>query len=355
MPERADAIVVGAGVVGLFTALELAARGLQPGVLEALPGPGLGVTSASANVIHVAQPPFRGLRFETALEGNRAYRRLRGLLGFRMLEARAVLAARGPHARLLAWLAWRLLRSRLPPWASPRLAGWRTLSEVEPAISDGVGWGVVLDGYAVVDPLEVAAALARELESRGGWVEYNTRVEAAGCRGPVRVEAGGSEYRASVLVNAAGLGAGRVAGLCGHSAPAVRPIRGVMTLHSRPRVRAILAWIPARPRAETKGGGVIPQLDGSTLLGPTYPGAAPEGGEAGALASRFQGLLAEGLPPPSRVVSGYRPAAGDREFHVYAREAAVHLVGIESPGLTAAPALARIAAEKAARIAGGAK
>ena len=73
-----DVVVVGAGIVGLFTAYELAKAGYGVAVVEREEGPGRGVTSRQANVIHVVQMPFGTLRSRLCIEGNRHSSRWRG-------------------------------------------------------------------------------------------------------------------------------------------------------------------------------------------------------------------------------------------------------------------------------------
>ncbi len=51
MTETADALVVGAGVIGASTALELAKTGRRVVVVDMLPGPGQGSTSASSTIV----------------------------------------------------------------------------------------------------------------------------------------------------------------------------------------------------------------------------------------------------------------------------------------------------------------
>ena len=50
--DRVDAVVVGAGVIGLAMGRALAARGLEPLVLEATGGIGNGISSRNSEVIH---------------------------------------------------------------------------------------------------------------------------------------------------------------------------------------------------------------------------------------------------------------------------------------------------------------
>lgn len=353
MRDPFDAVVIGAGVVGLFTAYELATRGLSVAVVEKMEKPGLGVTSKSANVIHVIQPPLYGAKHRLAVEGNRLYDEYSDLLGFKVNRLKALLAVTGPSPRAAAWLAWRLLKARLPSWASPRLMRWREASEIEPALAPATDWFIAVDGYGVVDPAEVVASLERALRKQGA--SFNLNAEAEGLekssKGVVVRLSDGTRLDARVVVNAAGLEAATVASWAGDRYE-VKPIPGMMTIHSRPKLKTIVSSIRIPPRRGTKGGGAIPQVDGRLLLGPTYsPEGRPE--DPSVLVGRFQLLLEPEIGDVEEVIVGDRPAAADRKFHIeYSKTYGVrliHLVGIESPGLTAAPAIARIVASMASR------
>ncbi|ANY09380.1 NAD(P)/FAD-dependent oxidoreductase [Pseudonocardia sp. HH130630-07] len=61
MTLTADAVVVGAGVIGSSTALELSRAGLRVVVVDRLPGPGQGSTSASSAVVRFNYSTFPGV------------------------------------------------------------------------------------------------------------------------------------------------------------------------------------------------------------------------------------------------------------------------------------------------------
>ncbi len=348
---RADVAVIGAGVVGLFAAWELARRGLAVAVVEAERAPGLGVTSRQANVVHVIQPPPWSLRWRLCLEGNRLYHEMvAGELGVRLRRTQLLLVAttRAGVARALALLP--ALRALLPRRHWPQLLSGRELRSVEPSLSESVRAGLRVPGYAVVDWRELVSRLARALDEAGAEQLYGSRVVGArASRDGVELEtSSGITLRARAVVNAAGLYSDRVAAMLGDPRYRIVPRKGVIAVYPGRLAESIVAAVEAPRGRETKGGAVVPQLDGTTFVGPTLSPAAgredysysPRDLEV--LRSRFQPLLAEPLGRPSRVVVGIRPSTprGDFIIEVGRRAPAVHLVGIESPGLTAAPAIA---------------
>ncbi len=341
--ERADLVVVGAGVVGLFTALEAAGRGLQPLVLEA-EGPGAGASARNAGVLHLLQPPPGRLRRRLAVLGARLYRRWAGRLGLEILETRLLILA---TSRLEALLLRPVLAAArlLAPGVRAYIASRRRVLELEPLASPDNHGAVVVEGYGVVEPRRLVAALAGEVE-RLGALEAGTRVVGLRCSGDTvtALTSGGGEVRARFLVNAAGAGALELARMTGVDWVRVELKPGTMELYRGPRLGSILARIPRS--SETKGGAVIPWPQG-VLFGPDLresPGEPPP--PPGGVAARYLRLLAE--PPRGLLerIEGLRTVAKPRDFHVVRPPGCsrvVHLLGIESPGLTAAPALARLA------------
>ncbi|BAA79264.2 putative oxidoreductase [Aeropyrum pernix K1] len=356
--DRFDTVVVGAGVVGLFTAIQLAWRGYSVAVVEELDRVMGGVSSRSANVIHVLQTPFSSLKSRLCVEGNRLHFVLSRELGYSIVEAPLILAYSEEYKAPLAATVSRLL-PRLVPKPSADDAGPEIrfehlrgprLRDLEPGLSDRVKGGVVVYGYGVVDYRSLASSLERRVKRLGELFLSSPlrRVEERG--GYILLHAGEATLAAKAVVNAAGLMSHVVARLFADKVPSQTPLKGVMSIHRGPRLRSIVAPLELR-RGETKGGGAIPQSDGSLLLGPNNAGPTKLGDESytkedlDGLRSRFQPLLAEPVGEPYRVVVGLRPVAPGRDFKVArGKGSVVHMVGIESPGLTAAPSLAAVAA-----------
>ncbi len=329
---RGRVAVVGAGVVGLFTALALSASGFEVTVYEA-ERPGAGASTRNANVIHRIQPPPGRLRRRYALLGSRLHRVYSRILGYKIMSLPLVVAA----TNSVEEVALRLL-----PMALRRLYGVDAVivrgdraRDVEPALSDKIRAAMVVEGYGVVDSGEVIERLLRELEASGVGV-VPARVEALE-PGPAVVLEDGSRVRYDYVVNSAGAEAARLASTLGDRFN-VRLVPGLMAVYRGPRFRSIVSRLPT---ARSKGGAIIPQLDGSVIVGPTFGVVGDEG--LAELRSRFGGLTSIELGEPHSTIVGLR-AVSDRRDFIIARSRreprVIHLVGIESPGLTAAPAIA---------------
>lgn len=352
---RFDIAIVGAGIVGLFTAYMVAEQlGYTIVVLEKEKEPGMGVSARSANVIHVLQPPFNSLKSKLCLRGNMLYHRLAPELGFRVERTRTILATTKHSMKPIAWMLARILHRMLGRSYPVYYAPGRNVRDLEPEASDRIVAGVVIEGYGIVDYAELINALTRRVRENTELLleAYVERIDTGSDNTVLHTSMG--EVKARVVVNAAGLYADDIARSASEPFYSIKPLKGVMSIHDSPRLRNILAPLEISKK-ETKGGGAIPQANGSLLLGPNNAGIvssktdetySPE--DLDWLRNRFQPLLSREIPLPRRIVVGLRPTVEERDFIIeWSRRGApiIHLVGIESPGLTAAPAIAEIVVE----------
>jgi glycerol-3-phosphate dehydrogenase len=208
----------------------------------------------------------------------------------------------------------------------------------------------LVDGYGTVDVIGLVAALKAASENQGTRFLFGRKVTSAKLSGGT-TELGTTlgAVRARLVINAAGLYSDEVAGLLGKSLGRLEPGLGVMAVYSGLDLRCIIAPLPLSIGSRTKGGAIIPATDGTTIVGPTLrvasskEDATPTADDVALLRAKFRPLLkSEGNL--LKVYTGMRPLSPTRDFIVdFDRQRmVVNLVGIESPGLTAAPALAEM-------------
>ncbi len=358
-------VVIGAGVVGLAVAAELSRRGQAPLVLERHGGPGRECSSRNSEVIHAGlyYPPG-SLKAELCVEGReRLYRRCKQLEIPHRKTGKFVVAVEDGELRTLEET---LARGQRNGAGDLRLVGERELRQHEPRVrAKGALWSPetgIVDAHALMSSYEA------ELERAGGRVVYETSVIALERAGEGwRLEtshAQGERYalEADLIVNAAGLDADRVARLAGVDVDGLglrhHPCKGDY-FSVAPSLGALTRHL-VYPVPVPGGLGIHVTLDlgGRFRLGPDVEwiespryDVDPRKAHAFATAAAryLPELRAEHLAPDFAGIRPklQRPGEAFRDFHV-GRElpGLFNLLGIESPGLTAAEAIAARVAEQ---------
>jgi glycerol-3-phosphate dehydrogenase len=349
-----DVAVIGAGIVGLTIAYRLSNLDKRVLVIEKDTEPGRGITSGQANVIHVIQLPFGSLKSKLARKGNAMYDDLCRELGVKLNRLPSLLVVRGWLRLPVLFFVYIYLKLELRGEFKVELMRGGNLRKIEPLLENGISGGIVVNGYGTVDVQSLVLKLKEAAEERGIIFRFGT--ELSSCRqegeGTLLGTAAG-DVKATFVVNAAGLYSDDVAGMLGRDLGRLEPGLGVMAVYSGLDLKAIVAPLPLSVGSRTKGGAIIPATDGTTIIGPTLRVArskeeheyAEEDVEL--LRSKFRPLLKE-EGKLVRVYTGIRPLSPTRDFIIDfdAGKKVVNLVGIESPGLTAAPAIAELVVEK---------
>ena len=204
VPESCDAVVIGAGVVGLAVARELALAGREALVLERHDRIGAETSSRHSEVIHAGiYYPTGSLKARTCVRGKALlyeYCRTRGVP-----HARIGQDHRG-HLRESLRRPARLSRAGAGEWSGGNCrcstpGQWRCL---EPAVRC-LG-GIYSESTGIVDSHALMLSLQGDLEAHGGVVSLCTEVTALRRHGDrVGVRCGDYELSAATVVNSAGL------------------------------------------------------------------------------------------------------------------------------------------------------
>lgn len=357
MTESVDAVVVGAGVVGLAVARALALRGRDVLVLEAAEAIGTGTSARNSEVIHAGIHYAAGsLKARLCVRG--------GALLYAYCEARGV-----PHRRCGKLIVatsdaqCAALDGIAAHAAANGVALQRLSAEEARALEPALACVAALSspGTGIVDSHAFMLALQGDIELAGGLVALRSPVHGMRVErdGAIVLDAGeGSALRARTVVNAAGLGAQalarRTAGLDARHVPPAHYAKGsYFTLAGRAPFGRLIYPVP-----EAAGLGVHLTLDlgGQARFGPDVQWVErpddltvdPARGDAFyAEVRRYWPGLRDGALAPG--YAGMRPkiqGPGEpaRDFLVqgpaeHGVAGLVNLFGIESPGLTSALAL----------------
>ena len=271
-PRECDVVVVGAGILGLASARELALRhdGIRIAVLEREGSIAAHQTGRTSGVIHAGIYYRPGsLKARLCVAGARElyeYCEERGIHAER--SGKLIVATDETELDPLAELERRGHENEVPGLRRIETAEIR---EIEPHAT-GVA-ALHSPATGVVDFAEVAASFGRDLAASGGSVATGSPVgalEPAGNAISVRHARGATRARA--VVTCAGAWSDRLAVACGASAePRIVPFRGAY-LRLRPErrdlVRANIYPVPD-PDLPFLGMHLTRGIDGEVLLGPS--------------------------------------------------------------------------------------
>lgn len=357
-PVDIDYAVAGAGVVGLACARALALAGHSVALFEAESAIGQGVSSRSSEVIHAGlYYPTGSLKARLCVAGAAALYRYCASRGVAHRRTGKLIVACSPaeHEALAT-----LHRQSLANGAAVVHIGAAAAREREPALRchDAL-WS---PDTGIVDSHALMQALADDAEAAGAMRLMRAPVLGGTCTGSgVTLEIGGAtpyRVRCRGVVNAAGLAAcalaTRLEGFPPAAIPTLHLAKGHYFALSGPSPFAHLIY----PLPEPGGLGIhlTLDLDGRARFGPDVAWIDSPGYDvpetlsarfAASISRYWPGLDAGRLRP---AYAGVRPKLGGpgastADFRIdgpahHGVAGVVQLFGIESPGLTAALAIA---------------
>ena len=225
------------------------------------------------------------------------------------------------------------------------------LLRLEPNLAPTLEAGLLVPSGGIVVPFDLVFALVENAVANGVKLSVSTMVEKIEPRPDVFVvHTNRGIIKARYVVNAAGLHSASIARLIGDESFKIYPRKGEEYLLDRKLEGFVRRTIFPLPSLQSKGILVIPTVEGNIMLGPTAHRTSSFG-DLSTSASGWEEIfnytckLAPGLRPTDLITSfsGLRAAEENGEFIIRpSRESPrfIHAAGIESPGLTAAPAIA---------------
>lgn len=365
MSDRVDAVVVGAGVVGLAIARRLALSGHEVIVLEREATFGMGTSSRNSEVIHAGIYYAAGsLMAQLCVAGRRAlypYCESHGVAHRR--TGKLIVATDEAEAGRLAGIAERAAANGVDDM---RLISGAEAMALEPTLK--VTAALMSPSTGIVDSHGLMLALLGDAEAAGAAVAYNAPLVAARPDGGgFELDVGGDEpmtLHSRMLINAAGLGAPdlarRIDGLDPTTLPTAYYARGVyFTLTGRTPFSRLVYPVPVPGGLGTHltldlGGRARFGPDVEWIDGIDYTVDPARGDKFYAAIRRYWPDLPDGALEPG--YAGIRPkivppAVATQDFRIDGPEAhgcagLVNLFGIESPGLTSSLAIADLVAAR---------
>jgi len=347
-----DVTIIGCGVVGASIARELSKYKVSVAVLEKEADVSFGTSKANSGIIHAgfhSEP--NSLMAKLVVPGNRMFDQLHDELGFPFERRGELMVAFSEEdLRILQTYYGRGETNKVPYM---ELIGRERTLELEPALSPDVMGALFAPTAGIICPYEYCFALISNAKENGVTLFLNQKVIWLGKTSDDYIELEtefGMKIKTKYVINSAGLYADDIAKFAGMKEFKIMPRKGEEYLLDRRVGKLVHRVIFPVPTNTSKGMLVIPTVDGPVMVGPTALdienkddySTTPQG-----LREVFQ--HAQRMVPSIRSTDiitsfvGLRPAATGQDFIIGKTKLPgfINAAGIQSPGLTASPAIAK--------------
>jgi glycerol-3-phosphate dehydrogenase len=347
--EGYDVLILGAGVVGSAIARQLSRYRLRIALIEKEAEVGFGTSKTNSGIIHPGHDTsLETLKGRLVVPGNAAFDRLSDELRFAFRRIGQLNVAQTEEE--LETL--RHLKSQGEAKGVPGLELWDQprLRREEPNLSRHLLGALHAPSAGVINPYEFAFALVESARRNGVELRVNSPVlgiEPRGERLAVRLPSGTLE--AGFVLNATGVASDRVAAMVGLDDFRIRPRKGEEYMLDKRLKGLVRRLVFPLPTKTTKGTLIIPTFDGTIMVGPTAEdvqdrddvATTARGAEAVFAAAR---ALCPAIDSRDAITAfaGLRAVSNTNDFVIGPTKVRgfVNVAGIQSPGLTAAPAIA---------------
>jgi glycerol-3-phosphate dehydrogenase len=364
--DHANVVIIGGGVVGCAIARALSSRWDDVFLLEAMPKLAMGASSRNSGVIHSGLYYHPGsLKAKHCVRGNQLTYEFCAAHGVPHRKiGKLVVASSQPEEKDLYAL---VENGRANGLEGLCILDRDAIRAREPHVEGFKAIGVPSTG--IVASEDLVKAYARVATGNGANIVTHARVEHLDPVGDcIRVASTAGEIETRCLVNSSGLFADEVAALLGSKLAQHRiyPVRGEYCELIREKQDLVRGLVYPLPHADGLSLGVhlTKTLWGSVLVGPTaryvtdkndYEKDRESTQYFASLARKFlpsvvpsdfvlaySGIRAKLVPPPDSSGPAHG-VTGMADFIIQSDPGfprAIHLIGIESPGLTSAPSIA---------------
>lgn len=349
-----DAAVIGAGVVGALVSRELMKYKLSVCILEKESDVAMGSSRANSAIVHAGFDAENGtLKAKLNVRGSQmmeqvakdlgvSYRRNGSLvIGFddRDMETIRALYERGVKNGV----------------EGLEVIGKEQLKELEPHISDQTVGALYAPTGAIICPYDLTISAVGNAMDNGAELKLNFAADKIEWTGDhFRVHSGDDVVEARYLIDAAGLYSDEVARLVGEQSFSIRPRRGEYLLLDKECGYFADHTVFRTPTKMGKGILITPTVDGNLLLGPTSENIDDKQ-DTKVTAAGIQKIISDALGdmpqvPYRKVITsfcGLRATTEGGDFIIRPAKENPHFIlaaGIDSPGLSSAPAIAEYVA-----------
>ncbi|HNZ26022.1 MAG TPA: NAD(P)/FAD-dependent oxidoreductase [Spirochaetota bacterium] len=348
---RFDVAIIGAGVIGACIARNLSQYNLDVVLLEKEADVSFGTSKANSGIIHGGfHSDARYLKSALEIKGNLMFDQLHKELGFPFKRTGVIVAAFNEEE--LRSLETLYRQGTENGSHGIELCGRERILTLEPKLNTEVIGGLHAPIGGIIEPYRFVFSLVESAKKNGVELKTCFTVDKAESNGEgfkiLSKEGGVVESR--FVVNAAGLYADEISGIFGAEEYEIIPRKGEEYLLDKNSSAFTGKVIFPTPSRNSKGILAIPTVEGTMMIGPTAIEIEDKTDLSTSLTNlqtvfNFAKKLVPLISEKDIITSfaGIRPALPGGDFYIEESKKKANFIqvaGIQSPGLTASPAIA---------------
>lgn len=346
-----DVAIIGAGVTGAAIARKLSSYKLDVVLLEKEIDVSFGVSKANSGIIHAGfHHPLNSLKAKLEVKGNLMYDSLEKELNFPFKRTGIlVVAFNYEEMKTVEHLYRQGVENNV---IGIELCNQERIHELEPKLNADVIGGLYAPTGGIIEPYRFVFALVESAIKNKVVFKKEFKVVKQTFRDDYYdiFSEKGENIKARYVINAAGLYADEVSKIFNAEDFKIKPRKGEEFLLARDSKGFTSKVIFPVPTPISKGILVIPTVEGTLMIGPTAE-EIEDKSDFSTTKENFEKVFYQArrlVPTISEKdiitsFAGLRPALKDGDFFIKISDKArnfVQVAGIQSPGLTAAPAIA---------------
>jgi len=349
-----DVAIIGGGVTGCAIARELSRYRIDVVLLEKYAEVGFGTSKTNSGIVHAGHHSSPDtLKGRLVVRGNELFDTLSKELNFGFSRiGELVVAKNDAEVKVLLHLKEQGNRKGVPGlemWECDRLM------REEPNLSKDLITALYAPSAGVINPYEFAFSLIENAVANGVSLKMDSPVEGIDVTGAgLLLQTPRERIESRFVINCAGIFADHISHMVGIDDFTIHPRKGEEYMLDKRLKGIVRHLIFPVPQKHTKGILIIPTYDGTLMVGPTawdtpdrwdlsttYEGAAE-------VFSFIKGLCSS-ITEKDTITefAGLRAVSNTDDFIIGPTKVKgfINVAGIQSPGLTASPAIAEYVRE----------
>ena len=347
-----DVAIIGSGIVGAACAYRLSRFNLKTVVIEKNNDVCCGTTKANSAIIHAGYDPKPNtLMARLNVEGSKMTQEICEKLDIPYKQIGSLVAAFSEEeAKTIEELYQRGVKNGVQ---DIKVIGKDELKKLEPNISDEAVCALYAPTAAIVNPWEYGLAMAETAVRNGTEIMLEAEVTGIDKKeNSWNIHTAKGDNEAAYVINAAGVNSDDIHNMVAEETFRILPSAGEYYLLDKSEGTRVSHIVFQCPNKEGKGTLVAPTVHGNLIVGPNSVSGDKEDISTKTASLDFiRETASKSVPSIAfreniRNFTGIRANSTINDFIIeFAAEHFLDLAGIKSPGLSAAPAIAKMAEE----------